>query len=156
MCVSGGLCSSVSTQPSLGPALSLSIITSSQDDEWLFQAQRGCLISARPSPLIHNWCTLEACLALGLPFKCPRILFWLLSLFYLNLKSTVLAQGSYHLSAIRRLKFCSTCFSAASLYTSREAQDPHDLPPSDHILLPRQGMTHRNGYSNDQGLCLQR
>ena len=26
------------------------------------------------SLLVHNWYTLEACLALGLPFKCPRIL----------------------------------------------------------------------------------
>ena len=54
--------------------------------------------------LVWHW----ACLSNALEF-----FFWLLSLFYLNLKSTVLARGSYHLSAIRRLKFCSTCFSAA-------------------------------------------
>lgn len=44
--------------------------------------------------------------------------FWLLSLFYLNSKLTMLAPGSFHPGALRRLKFCSTCLCCSQGPTS--------------------------------------
>lgn len=83
--------------------------------------------------------------------------FWLLSLFYLNLKPTMLAWGFYPPGAIRRLKFCSTCLSAAPrvpLFTSSAAQG-HATCHTGHSLPPRAGVTSGGGLPNHKPFCLQ-
>lgn len=108
-------------------------------------------------PFFYNWCALETCLALGSPFRCPRILLWLLSLCYLNSKPTVLARGSYHPSAVRRLKLCSTCLSAAPrvpLFTSSEAQGHATCLTLATSFFPSAGATHRDGLCTKTAFCL--
>lgn len=75
-----GPCGKICAPPSSPHSLPR-IPARSPDDSGLFQAQHH-----QPphfhSSLFCNWCALEACLALGSPFKCPRI-FLLASLSFL-------------------------------------------------------------------------